>query len=132
MSLFNQVLLRKFIKYGFVGASGVVVDYTVTFIFRDLFGINQFVSNAIGFAVAASINYVLNRKWTFRSDNPDITQEYIYFMVISMLGLLINSVVLWLCVTYLNWNFYFAKLVAIAFTTIWNFFANLLFTFKKK
>jgi putative flippase GtrA len=46
-----------------------------------------------------------------------------------MIGLGINTLILWLIVSKLKHNFYLSKFFAIIVVTIWNFFANIYFTF---
>ncbi|OYT17892.1 MAG: glycosyl transferase family 2 [Bacteroidetes bacterium 4572_77] len=96
---------------------------------EEKFKVQKYLSNAIGFMMAASSNYVLNRIWTFHSTDPQVLVEYSQFMLISLIGLAINTFVLWLIVSRLRWNFYLSKLMAIAVVTIWNFGANALITF---
>jgi putative flippase GtrA len=50
-------------------------------------------------------------------------------MIISVIGLGINTLILYLVSKKLKRGFYFSKVVATAVTLIWNFFANLLITF---
>lgn len=126
---FTEELIRKFIKFGVVGFSGVIVDFGITYIFKEWFKIHKYIANACGFLIAATTNYFLNRIWTFYSVNPNILREYSEFFVVSIIGLLINTGVLYFCVKRLKLNFYVAKLVAIGITTIWNFFANYIYTF---
>lgn len=125
-------LILKFLKFGFVGFSGVFVDFGFTYICKELLHIQKYVSNAIGFMLAASSNYFLNRVWTFQSTNPNIAMEYSEFILISFIGLLINTLILWLLVSKLNMNFYLSKIFAIAVVTIWNFVANIMVTFAIK
>jgi len=123
-------IIVKFLKFGVVGLSGLVIDFALTFLFRNILKINQYVANAIGFAVAASSNYIINRIWTFNSHNPQMVEEYVKFFLVSLVGLGINTLVLYFLVKRFKWNFYFSKLFAIGAATVWNFFINLLFTFK--
>ena len=132
MNFFTQELFYKFIKFGIVGLTGVIVDFSITFLLKEKVKIHKYVANAIGFTIAASNNYILNRVWTFHSKNPQISTEYGHFIIVSLLGLGINSLILWLLVSKLKWNFYFSKLIAIGITTIWNFFANVIYTFAVK
>ncbi|MBE9481785.1 MAG: GtrA family protein, partial [Bacteroidetes bacterium] len=67
----------------------------------------------------------------FHSDNPDIAVEYTKFLVISIIGLGINNLILWLIVSRLKWNFYVSKLFAIGVVTFWNFLANYFITFEQ-
>lgn len=126
---FSQEIVRKFIKFGIVGFSGLFVDFGITFLFKEKFKVQKYISNSIGFISAASSNYILNRIWTFHSENPKVLVEYSQFMMISLVGLIINNLILWLIVSKLKWNFYFSKLIAIGVVTIWNFGANAIITF---
>ena len=125
----SQELIRKFLKFGIVGFSGLFIDFGFTYLSKEKLRVQKYFSNAIGFMMAASSNYILNRIWTFHSEDPKVLVEYSQFMFISLLGLAINTLVLWLIVSKLKWNFYIAKLVAIAVVTVWNFGANILVTF---
>ena len=122
-------LILKFLKFGLVGFSGVFIDFGITYVCKELLKIQKFISNGIGFLTAASSNYLFNRIWTFQSTNPEVGTEFIKFFVVSFIGLGINSLVLWILNTKFKLHFYFAKLLAIAVTTLWNFFANYLYTF---
>ena len=126
----DKLFILKFLKFGVVGFSGVFVDFGVTYLFKEIIKINKYVSNAIGFICAATSNYILNRIWTFQSENADVATEYGKFMLVSVIGLVINSLTLYILTDKLKWNFYLSKIFAIGMATLWNFFANLLFTFK--
>ena len=127
-------LLVKFLKFGVVGFMGMIVDYAVLFMLKEWASVPALWANAVSFTVAATSNYIFNRVWTFRSKEKDVGGEYMRFFVVSLVGLGISTCTLWLLGLMLpEWNdgarFYLLKLVAIAVTTIWNFFGNMLFTF---
>lgn len=121
--------IMKFLKFAAVGFSGLLVDYTFTYIFKEWLKVQKYIANSIGFTIAASSNYVLNRIWTFESDNPEIAIEYTSFLIISLIGLGINNLVLWLILRKFKVNFYVAKFFAIVVVTLWNFLANFFITF---
>lgn len=123
--------ILKFLKFAAVGFSGLLVDYAFTYLFKEIFKIQKYVANSIGFTIAASTNYILNRVWTFESDNPDIALEYTEFLAISLVGLGINNLILWLIVSKFKINFYVAKFFAICVVTLWNFLANFFITFNQ-
>jgi len=129
VDILTREVASKFVKFGVVGLSGVFVDFGFTYIFKEKLKVQKYVANAIGFTIAASTNYYLNRIWTFHSNNPEIALEYGKFLLISLIGLVINTIVLWLLVSKAKFNFYFAKLLAIGVVTIWNFIINLNYTF---
>lgn len=126
---FDKLLIYKFLKFAVVGFSGLFVDFGITYVCKEKIKINKYVSNAMGFICAATSNYTFNRLWTFQSTNENVATEYGSFMVVSAIGLGINSLVLWVLTDKFKWNFYLSKVFAIGCATMWNFFANLLFTF---
>ena len=122
--------LLKFIKFGIVGFSGLFVDFGITYITKEWLKVPKYLANAIGFSVAASTNYILNRIWTFQSHDPKIALEFSLFFGISFIGLGINTLILWILVSKFKLNFYLSKLFAIGVVTIWNFLANYFITFQ--
>lgn len=128
--LFKWEVLMKFIKFGVVGISGIAVDFGITYLCKEILKIQKYVANAIGFTTAASTNYILNRIWTFHSTDPAVFLEYSKFLIISLVGLGINTLVLWILVSRYKRHFYLSKLFAVAVVMIWNFLANYFFTFR--
>ena len=120
-------MLFKFFKFGLVGFSGMVIDFSITFLLKEKLKIHRYIASSTGFIVAASSNYFFNRLWTFRSDNPGIVAEYSTFVLISFIGLAINNTFLYLFEK--KMKFYAAKVFAIAVTMLWNFLANYYITF---
>lgn len=127
----SKAFLVKFLKFGIVGFSGVFVDFGVTYICKEWLKIQKYIANSCGFIVAATSNYILNRVWTFRSQNPEVAKEYTEFLIISLVGLALANLIVFLIHGKLKQNFYLSKLFAIGVVTIWNFFANYYITFAK-
>jgi putative flippase GtrA len=127
----SKAFLVKFLKFGIVGFSGVFVDFGVTYICKEWLKIQKYIANSCGFVVAATSNYILNRIWTFRSQNPEVAKEYSEFLIISLVGLGLANLIVWLIHGKAKQNFYLSKLFAIGVVTIWNFFANYYITFAK-
>jgi len=120
-------MIFKFLRFGIVGFSGMVIDFSITILLKEKLKLHRYIANSAGFITAASSNYLLNRIWTFQSQNSKIFFEYGSFILISLIGLAINNLFLFLFEK--RFPFYLAKLFAIFVTTIWNFAANYLITF---
>ncbi len=129
--IFSTAFVLKFIKFTIVGFSGLFVDFGLTWLFKEKIRIHKFIANAIGFSSAATSNYILNRIWTYQSTNPKIMVEYSEFFAVSLIGLALNTFVIWLLNTKFKINFYVAKVIATIVVTLWNFGANTFFTFKQ-
>ena len=125
-------MFLQFIKFCVVGGTGVVVDFGITFLFKEKLKLNKYIANSLGFMAAASTNYLLNRWWTFRSHDPEVAQQYVQFVGISAIGLILNNIIIYLLNDKARLNFYLSKLIAIGLVTLWNFFMNYYFTFTVK
>lgn len=68
--------------------------------------------------------------WTFESNNPEVSREYLSFFFISSIGLALNNLFVFLFNEKLKLNFYLSKAFAITLVAIWNFIPNYLFTFR--
>lgn len=120
----------KFIKFAVVGFSGVLVDFGITFLLKEKAKLSKYISNAIGFLGATASNYVLNRYWTFYEQGKDARlTEFSKFFGIAIIGLCLNTLVIYLLHEKWKWNFYFSKFVGIMVVSLWNFFANYHYTF---
>ena len=126
---FDKIFLLKFIKFCLVGFSGIFVDFGITYIGKEVLKIQKYYANAIGFTTAATTNYFLNRVWTFHSNNPHVVMEFSRFFIIALIGLGINSAIIWLMNGKFKVNFYLSKLVGTIIVTGWNFLINAYFTF---
>jgi putative flippase GtrA len=120
-------MIFKFLKFGIVGFSGMVIDFSITILLKEKFKVHRYISSSAGFTAAASSNYLLNRVWTFASNNPKVLVEYSTFIIVSLIGLAINNLFLYMFEKRLK--FYSAKLFATGATIIWNFLANYFLTF---
>ncbi len=125
-----QELILKFLKFGIVGASGVIVDFGVTWLLKEQAKLNKYIANSTGFACAVVSNYILNRVWTFHSADPNVGVQFAKFTVVALIGLGMNNAIIYYLNEKRGLRFYMSKLIATGVVMLWNFGANLLFTFK--
>lgn len=123
-------IILRFARFGIVGASGMVVDFGVTWLCKEKLHWNKYLSNSLGFILAATNNYFWNRLWTFQSESVEIVREYSTFVLIALVGLGLNNLIIWLLHEKARLNFYLSKLIAIGCVMVWNFSMNYLFTFR--
>lgn len=128
--MIDSSLVLKFIRFSCVGFSGVVIDFSTTYIFKEKLKLYKLIANAIGFVGGASTTFYFNRIFTFHSNNPEVFLQYFKFIVVSSIGLSINTVIIYLLSEKKAWNFYLSKVAALVIVVFWNFFANNYYTFK--
>lgn len=59
--------LVQFLKFCLVGALNTLVTLCSIFICKSLFGVNEYLSNAIGYILGVINSFLWNRRWVFRS-----------------------------------------------------------------
>ena len=124
-----NALDNRIFKFGLVGLSGMAIDFSVTWLCKEKLGFNKYLSNSLGFCFAVTSNFLLNRYWTFESSAQPFAAQFARFLLVSLSGLAINNLLLYLLVKKLRSNFYLLKLLVIGLVFFWNYFVNFLFTF---
>ena len=125
----STVIDSRFLKFGLVGISGMVIDFSVTWLCKEKIKLNKYVSNSAGFCCAVVNNFFLNRYWTFGYAAHPLALQFASFALVSLSGLLINNSLLFLISKYIKTNFYFIKLAVTGLVFFWNYFINFLLTF---
>jgi putative flippase GtrA len=123
-------LLLTILKFATVGSLGVIIDFLTTFILKDKLKVHKYLANSIGFFLAATNNYILNRSWTFKNNDPDIAAQYITFLLVSIGGLIFNNATIWYLNDKRNVNFWIAKFAAVIVAMFWNFFGYKFLAFR--
>lgn len=147
--LFDRVRLKKLIKqfskFVIVGGINTGIDFLILNLLIHLTGINSgpelFLLNSTSFSIAVINSYFMNKRWTFQDKTKaeQIPIRFSAFFIISVIGLVINGLVLTSITTYIPAPFGLsavlwanvAKLMATGFSLVWNFVGYKLFVFKK-
>ena len=139
--VFYQIV--KFVEIGFLNTT---VDFGVLngliFLTSATQGILYSVFKAISFCVAVVNSYLLNKYWTFEAGGATVNKsvEFLKFMVVSVVGVVINVGIATLVVNFVNPMFGFDDLkwanigavTATALSLVWNFIGYKLIVFKEK
>ncbi|MFM7154692.1 MAG: GtrA family protein [Bacteroidota bacterium] len=120
----------KFLKFGIVGASGVIVDFGITWLLKEWVKINRYAANSTGFFAAVISNYILNRIWTFHSHDAEVGTQFAKFLAVSAAGLAMNNSLIYYFNEKKGVPFYLSKAIATGIVMIWNFGVNYLITFR--
>jgi putative flippase GtrA len=117
-------------KYSIVGGIGFIIDFLITWFFKEKIKINPFLANSLGFLIAVISNFVLNKYWTFNEIHSTSSTQFLKFFFVSITGLLLNNFFLYLLTSKTKINFYASKFIVIALVFFWNYSLNTIFTFK--
>lgn len=95
--LFDQI-----IKFGLVGALSFVIDFLITMIGAKCLrqtgmetGNAAMLAAFFGFVISVVVNYILSMKFVFvRKSDLDRRKEFIIFVALSVVGLIINELLI--------------------------------------
>ncbi|HEY1857194.1 GtrA family protein [Acidocella sp.] len=82
-------LSQDFIRFGAVGALGFCWDTATVYATRNHFGL--YVAGTLGFFVAATVNWAINRWWTFRHHTHGAAHvQWLKFLATNLVGFIFN------------------------------------------
>jgi len=121
-------LFSQFIKFGVVGAIATVIDFGLLIFLTEVFQINYLISATIAFTAAVIFNYLASMRYVFtHKEELSRRKEFIIFVVLSVIGLLINNGCMWLGVELFAIDYRITKVVATAIVVLWNFITRKIF-----
>lgn len=114
-------LLREFSGYGVASAAALSVDMGLLWALVHG-GINYIVASAASFTAGAVVAYWLSIILAFRRHRmQDRRVEFLGFVAIGVVGLIINTSVIYTAVQFLGLHYMLAKSAAAGFTFALNF-----------
>ena len=124
----NNKLFAQIIKFGFVGGTSFVIDAGILFLLTEFCGIHYLLSGAISFTASVIYNYMLSIKWVFDAKKDvNKVQELAVFIGLSVLGLGLNQLLMWLFVDIFHIYYMLSKIIATAIVMVYNFVTRKLF-----
>ena len=127
-------LINQILKFGVVGGIAFVIDYGLMVFLTEVFKVPALISAAISFTVSVIFNYIASIKWVFDVDKEknNKAKELIVFIILSVIGLGINELIMWIMDKEFGIYYMISKIVATAAVMCYNFITRKLFLEKKK
>jgi putative flippase GtrA len=140
-----NLIIGQIFRFAVVGGINTAVDWVILFGLTKATGIYEgnglIPLNTISFTAAVINSYLLNKKWTFKdNDTSNVGKKFSSFLLVSIVGALINTAVLRIVSTNIDPMFdlsqeiwlFVAKAAATGVGLAWNFVGYKLFVFKNK
>jgi putative flippase GtrA len=100
-----EALTRELVKFGAVGGAGVVVNFAVFNLVRQLTDVPVVRASIIATVVATGTNYLGYRYFTYRDrDKRGRTKELTLFLLFSAVGLVIENGLLYIATYGFDWD----------------------------
>lgn len=120
-------LLYQIVKFSFAGAIASGIDVGLLAFLKEVFDVEVLLASAISFCASVFVNYVLCMKYVFKSKNDNKTNEFIIFVILSIGGLLVNQLVMFVGAKCLCFYYLWVKLVAVVFEGTYNYITRKIF-----
>ena len=115
-------LIAQLMKFGVVGVIAFIIDYGLMVLLTEAFGIDYLVSATVSFTVSVIFNYIASMRYVFRHrEGMSKRREFIIFVTLSVLGLLINDLIMWVGTGLWGISYLITKIVATVIVMVWNF-----------
>jgi putative flippase GtrA len=138
MSFFTTGMIKIFTKHLIVryiisGGISATVNLSIFSLLFYVFRMHYILSSIIAFALAFFVSLSLQKFWTFRDHSTDNMHiQGFYYLLSSLLGLSVNTVVLYALVHYLHFIPIVGQIVAGISTALCTFPISRKFIFKER
>ena len=130
--LFEKLFIKQttdtkiqFFRYIFVGGIAAVINIGTLYILKDIFNLYYLIANAIGFILGLVTNYILSKILIFTKEKMNNSMiEFTIYAMIGIIGLVLDSLFMWLFTSKLGIYYLLAKIISTALVFIWNFGAR--------
>ncbi len=121
-------LLGQIAGFGVVGVIAFVIDYGLMILLTEAFHVPYLLSTTISFVVSLIFNYLMSMRFVFsHKDGMSRRREFVIFVVLSVIGLAINDLLMWLGTDIVGVVYYVTKIFATAVVMVWNFVTRKIF-----
>ena len=121
-------LISQCMKFGVVGVIAFIIDFGVMVFLTEVFAVPYLISTTIAFTVSVIFNYVASMRYVFvRKDDMSRRREFSICVLLSVIGLVLNDVFMWLLVDFFFIDYRISKIITTVLVAIWNFVSRKIF-----
>ena len=121
-------LINKIIRFIIVGGIATIIDFVFLYIFKEIFNFNVIIANTLSFIISVTYNYIASVTWVFDVNiNKNKKMQFILFIIFSVIGLIINNLILYVLTSIIGIYYLISKVIATAIVMVFNFVTRKLF-----
>ncbi len=115
--------LDKILRYVISGGLAACTHLGALFVFTDVFGIWFVTANVLAFCVGLIVSFGLQKLWTFGDLRRERAHhQAFWYALVQSISLGVDTVLLYLLVTYAGWWYLAAQFVLLILIAVGNFF----------
>ena len=123
--------IKDFLLYIIVGGIATVAEWAVFFVLGKG-SLHYALATAIAYILSTFVNWLAGRILVFKERNQPITKEIVSVYLASIVGLLLNLLIMWVAVDLLSLNQMLSKIAATGIVFVYNFLVRKLLIYKEK
>ena len=128
MNFLSEDLFR-FIKFALVGVLNTLINWIIFFILNSA-GVYYLLANVISYSISTLNSYLWNSKWVFKYKGDNKKETTFKFILLNVLGLILNTGILFILVDKLGLNKMIGLIITTAIVMIINYLINKLWVFR--
>ena len=121
--------IKQIMLYLIVGSGATIVEWIVFFLLDHYLNIHYMIATSLAFVLSTFANWVLGRLIMFKSSKYT-WKELVQIYLVSIAGLLMNLMIMWIAITKLGFNNMFSKIAATGIVFFWNFIIRKLLIYR--
>lgn len=116
---------KQFLKFAVVGLISFGIDWGMLIVLVEMFHLNFLLSSTISFLTSVVFNYWMSLKFVFdHRKGMGRKREFTIFAILSVIGLGLNDLYMFVGVTILNIGYQVMKAIATFLVTWYNYFTR--------
>ena len=129
--MLNKQNLNELFLYLIVGVIATVSEWGVFYLTDDIFNIYYMFATIIAYILSTFVNWIAGRLIVFKNTDKSIFFELFCVYMASIIGLLLNLLIMWFAVVFFGIQEMISKIIATCLVFIWNYLIRKLFIYKK-
>ena len=124
----KEKLFLQIIKFLIVGGTATIIDWITYYILYNYVNIPPLIANILSFSTSVIYNYYASVQWVFDvNKNKSQKKMFTEFMILSIVGLLIAELLLWIFINLLRMDAMISKIISTVIVMIFNFITRKVF-----
>lgn len=123
--------LRQFSRFISIGLVNTLIGLSVIYAVKWIFGLGDFLANALGYSVGLLISFSLNSHWTFAYQGPYLSAMF-KFVLVALAAYGMNLLTVMIAIYYVELNSYFSQALGIPSYTLTSYLGSKYLVFHSK
>lgn len=125
-------LIAQVMKFVVVGGLSFVLDFIIYFVLTNFLSVYYLIAGFFSFTLSLIFNYLMSMKFVFKSkDDLKKSHEFVIFATLSIMGLGLNLLSLYVLVDLFKMNDLIAKVFVAGIVMVFNFVTRKIFLEQK-